>query len=74
MEKQYTIDDLYRDAGIGLANMVINLFEGHKDSSVSWFYRPNRALGYKTPYEACKEGNPGEVERIIGCLEHGVFL
>jgi uncharacterized protein (DUF2384 family) len=74
MGNNYSIDDLYKVAGADLTQKVLDLFEGNEASSIRWFYNPNRALGYKTPYSVCQEGNPGEVERIIHRLEHGVLL
>jgi len=50
-----------------------DLFEGDREAARSWLARGNRALGGRTPLEACRtEVGAREVEALIGRLEHGV--
>lgn len=52
---------------------AIELFEGDRDGARAWLGRANRALGGRTPLDACRtEVGAREVEALIGRLEHGV--
>ncbi len=70
-----TLEDLQRDAGEELTDVVIGLFEGGEESALKWFYSANvPALGHRTPYQACEDGDHGDVEGLVYGLEHGAFL
>jgi putative toxin-antitoxin system antitoxin component (TIGR02293 family) len=53
---------------------AIALFEGDVEGALGWLYSPQRALGGAVPLEMARtEIGAGEVEGLIGRLEHGVF-
>jgi putative toxin-antitoxin system antitoxin component (TIGR02293 family) len=53
---------------------AIALFEGDGEGALEWLSSPQRALGGAVPLEIARtEIGTGEVERLIGRLEHGVF-
>ena len=53
---------------------AIELFEGDVEGARSWLMRPVFALGGAVPFELLKtEVGAGEVERLIGRIEHGVI-
>jgi putative toxin-antitoxin system antitoxin component (TIGR02293 family) len=65
-------DRVYRIAGC-LADAV-RLFEGDLSTARGWLMEPARALGGATPFEyLATEVGAGEVRRLIGRLEHGVY-
>jgi len=54
---------------------AIELFEGDVEGARSWLMRPVLALGGAVPFELLKtEVGAGEVERLIGQIEHGVVI
>lgn len=71
------VERLYKEmvgiAGSDLASKIENLWEGHKDIAVFWFYKQKFFLENKSPADYCKEGKKDEIERYVGQLEHGVF-
>jgi len=53
---------------------AIALFEGDVEGALGWLSTPQRALGGAVPFEMARtEIGAGEVEGLIGRLEHGVF-
>lgn len=48
---------------------ALKLFENKEDAEI-WLNRPQRALGDVKPIDA----HPGEVLRLIGQLESGVYI
>jgi putative toxin-antitoxin system antitoxin component (TIGR02293 family) len=53
---------------------AIALFEGDVEGALGWLSSPQRALGGAVPLEMARtEIGAGEVEDLIGRLEHGVF-
>ncbi len=53
---------------------AIALFEGDVEGALGWLSTPQRALGGAVPLEMARtEIGAGEVEDLIGRLEHGVF-
>jgi putative toxin-antitoxin system antitoxin component (TIGR02293 family) len=53
---------------------AIALFEGDAEGASGWLSSPQRALGGAVPLEMARtEIGAGEVEGLIGRLEHGVF-
>src|SRR5215216_7647761 len=53
---------------------AITLFEGDVEGALGWLSSPQRALGGAVPLEMSRtEIGAGEVEGLIGRLEHGVF-
>lgn len=53
----------------------LELFEGDANAARNWFMTPQKALGGESPANRSKtEFGALEVERVIGRLEHGVFL
>ena len=53
---------------------ALELFEGDARAAERWLSSPRRALGGATPLELARtEDGAGEVEALIGRLEHGVF-
>ena len=54
---------------------AIELFEGDVEGARSWLMRPVLALGGAVPFGMLKtEVGAGEVERLIGQIEHGVVM
>lgn len=74
-EKRFTSEEserLLRGARV-FAN-TLQLFDGSREDAVSWLLTIQRALG-KAPADLIhSETGTREVERVIGALEHGVFL
>jgi len=57
-----------------LFGAAIQLFEGDAASARAWLESPLAALGGSTPLDLAQtEPGAGEVETLIGRLEHGVF-
>jgi putative toxin-antitoxin system antitoxin component (TIGR02293 family) len=53
---------------------AVALFDGDLVAARDWLQSPNRALGQQTPLALAEsEIGAGEVEDLIGRLEHGVF-
>ena len=53
---------------------AVALFDGDMAAARVWLETPNRALGQETPLTLAEsEIGAGEVENLIGRLEHGVF-
>jgi putative toxin-antitoxin system antitoxin component (TIGR02293 family) len=53
---------------------ALALFEGDRDAATDWLDTAQRALGGAAPLDLARtEVGMGEVERLIGRLEHGVF-
>jgi putative toxin-antitoxin system antitoxin component (TIGR02293 family) len=53
---------------------AIALFEGDVEGALGWLSTPQRALGGTVPFRMARtEIGAGEVEGLIGRLEHGVF-
>ena len=77
MKMKEEIENLYKEmvkvSGDDLASKIMDLFEGHKELAVFWFYKPKFSLGNRSPEQYCKDGNKGEVEKLVGRLEHGVL-
>ena len=75
IEKRFTSDEserLLRCARV-FAN-TLRLFDGNRQEAVDWLLTLQRALG-KAPADLIHtETGTREVERVIGALEHGVFL
>jgi putative toxin-antitoxin system antitoxin component (TIGR02293 family) len=54
---------------------ALELFEDDLDAALAWFATPAPALAGRTPREvAATEVGAREVERILGRLEHGIFV
>lgn len=75
IEKRFPSDEserLLRGARV-FAN-TLRLFDGDRDDAVEWLLTIQRALG-KAPADLIHtETGTREVERVIGALEHGIFL
>lgn len=53
---------------------AVALFEGDGEGALGWLSSPQRALGGAVPLEMARtEIGAGEVEDLIGRLEHGIF-
>lgn len=73
MEKpQYSINDVYDIAGKDLTDMMLDVFT-KKEKVVRWFYKPNKALGNKKPYELCEDQEFSKIEKLLGAIDHGNF-
>lgn len=58
-----------------ILGQAIELFDGNKSEAKQWLKRPQPALGGAKPLEmASTEVGALAVERLIGQLEHGVFV
>ncbi|MCV6626590.1 MAG: DUF2384 domain-containing protein, partial [Cellvibrionaceae bacterium] len=65
-------DRLYRLAEI--FKTAIDLFDGDEARARSWFARPNKGLGDKSPLQMMRSATEAEaVDELIGRLEHGVI-
>ncbi len=75
IEKRFTSEEserLLRGARV-FAN-TLRLFDGDRDSAIGWLLTLQRDLG-KAPADLIHtETGTREVERVIGALEHGIFL
>ena len=75
IEKRFTSEEserLLRGARV-FAN-TLRLFDGNREDAVEWLLTLQRDLG-KAPADLIHtETGTREVERVIGALEHGVFL
>lgn len=58
-----------------LFGKTLQLFEGDRDAATEWLTTAQPALGGAVPVEVAKsEVGASEVERLVGRLEHGVYL
>jgi putative toxin-antitoxin system antitoxin component (TIGR02293 family) len=54
---------------------ILELFEGDQQAARHWFLSRQKALGDESPADRAKtEFGALEVERLVGRLEHGVFV
>ena len=54
---------------------ILELFEGDQHAARHWFLSSQKALGDESPADRAKtEFGALEVERLVGRLEHGVFV
>jgi putative toxin-antitoxin system antitoxin component (TIGR02293 family) len=54
---------------------ILELFEGDQQAARHWFLSSQKALGDESPADRVKtEFGALEVERLVGRLEHGVFV
>jgi putative toxin-antitoxin system antitoxin component (TIGR02293 family) len=57
-----------------LFERAVNLFEGDKAAAMQWLRTPQPALGGERPLDFARtEIGAGEVQDLIGRLEHGVY-
>src|SRR5882672_1998793 len=57
-----------------LFGKTLELFEGDREAATEWLTTAQPALGGAIPFDLARsEVGGGEVERLIGRLEHGVF-
>jgi putative toxin-antitoxin system antitoxin component (TIGR02293 family) len=54
--------------------MTLRLFDGNRDAAVEWLMTIQRALGQMPADLISTEVGARDVERVIGALQHGVFL
>lgn len=75
IEKRFTSDESERLLrGARVFAKTLRLFDGNRDDAVEWLLTLQRALG-KAPADLIHtETGARDVERVIGALEHGVFL
>lgn len=74
-EKRFTAgesDRLLRTARVFA--MALRLFDGDRDAAVEWLTTLENALGTAPSELMSSDVGTREVERILGALEHGVFL
>lgn len=58
-----------------LFGMTLELFEGDRDAATEWLTTAQPALGGAIPLDLARTEVGGrEVERLVGRLEHGVFV
>jgi putative toxin-antitoxin system antitoxin component (TIGR02293 family) len=58
-----------------LFGMTLELFEGDRDAATEWLTTAQPALGGSIPLDLARTEVGGrEVERLVGRLEHGVFV
>jgi len=76
VEKRLTTEESDRLVSVArLLALTFSLFEGDVAAGFRWFNSKNRALGGIPPIKAAStETGAREVERLIGRLEHGVFV
>lgn len=53
-----------------VSEAALKLFNGNAEETAAWLSRPQRALGGVKPIDA----HPGDVLRLIGQLENGVYI
>jgi putative toxin-antitoxin system antitoxin component (TIGR02293 family) len=75
IEKRFTSDESERLLrGARVFAKTLRLFDGNRADAIEWLLTLQRDLG-KAPVDLIHtEAGTGEVERVIGALEHGVFL
>lgn len=75
IEKRFTSDESERLLrGARVFAKTLHLFDGERDAAVEWLLTLERALG-KAPADLIQtEVGARDVERVIGALQHGVFL
>lgn len=75
IEKRFTPEESERLLrGARVFAHTLNLFDGIRDDAVAWLVNFQRPFG-KAPVELIHtETGTREVERVIGALEHGIFL
>ena len=69
--KFYRLNDIIILVGRDLIDYAISVFESI-DVTERWFNSPIPSLGYKKPYEICKE-NKSQVYDVLGKIEYGVY-
>lgn len=72
--KTHDIMDLYEVVGQELTDQVLSLFRKDVDYTIHWLTTPRYAFEGRIPYEMCEEDQHDLVEKVVGQLEHGVFL
>ena len=75
IEKQFTSDESERLLrGARVFAKTLHQYDGNRADAVEWLVTLQRAFG-KAPAELMQtETGTREVERVIGALEHGIFL
>ena len=53
---------------------TLRLFDGNRDAAVEWLTTLEMALGTEPATLMSSDVGAREVERVIGALEHGIFL
>jgi putative toxin-antitoxin system antitoxin component (TIGR02293 family) len=54
---------------------TLQLFDGDRDAATEWLTHRSRHLGGATPLEYSRfDIGATEVERLIGCIEHGIYM
>ena len=74
-EKRFTADE--SDRLLRVARVFahsLRLFDGNRASAVRWLTTLQRALGKEPASLLSSDYGAREVERVLGALEHGVFL
>jgi putative toxin-antitoxin system antitoxin component (TIGR02293 family) len=74
-EKRFTPDESDRLLRVArVFGHSLRLFDGDRDEAVTWLTTIQRALGKEPADLLNSDYGAREVERVLGALEHGVFL
>ncbi len=74
-EKRFTADESERLLrGARVFAKTLRLFDGNRSDAIDWLLNLQRALGRAPADLIHTEIGTSEVERVIGALEHGIFL
>ena len=75
VEKRFTAEESERLLrGARIFALTLRLFDGDRDEAVGWLQTMQKALGRAPADLIHTEVGARDVERVIGALEHGVFL
>ncbi|MFH1637629.1 MAG: antitoxin Xre/MbcA/ParS toxin-binding domain-containing protein [Candidatus Woesearchaeota archaeon] len=68
---EHSIEDIFNLAGKDLTTKMLDIFMTEKNA-LEWFYKPNKALGEKKPYDLCIEERFSDLETILGRIEYSI--
>lgn len=75
VEKRFTPDESDRLLRVArVFGHSLRLFDGNRDEAVNWLTTLQRALGKEPAELLSSDYGAREVERVLGALEHGIFL
>lgn len=60
------LDELMENIAGDYLQDILDIFPTKK-AARTWFYTGNRGLGFKRPYDVCKEGDFDGIDLLIRC-------
>jgi len=69
---KYLTKEMYSTAGEELVEYMEDVFED-REKAKNWYFSRIPALGYKRPYDFCKEGKNQEIKYELNRIDRGIF-